>query len=196
MPRAETKGPVTLDDPIKEIKASSEVSKGFKIDLKKLSGTVMENHKSVKTFMDKTNKVIDELTKKNKELDDKVKTMDYSMTAMSDQLSQTEKVVKEHDAHIQTLLKKNRILEDEQRRQNIIVEGLKEDPKVQLRQQVLDMMTKIREKIRADNIVTVLWLGPGRTKGNRPRPILVTFANVNTKYKLYRNVKNLSNDEK
>ena len=87
MPKTETKGAVTLDDLMKEIKASTEVTKGVKADLKKLTTTVKDNNSTMKTFMDKTNKAIDTLKEDNIELNQKVKSLEDSMTAVTDQLT-------------------------------------------------------------------------------------------------------------
>ena len=87
-------------------------------------------------------------------------------------------------------------MEEEKKRQNLIVEGIKEDPDQHPKQQVLDMLSDIGAKVQADDVAAILRLGPGKLKRNRPRPILVKFVNVNSKYEVYRNVKNLSNSDK
>ena len=100
------------------------------------------------------------------------------MTVVTDQLTVADNRIKHQESHIQTLLKKNQIMEEEKKRQNIIIimEGIKEDTNQHPKQQILDMLNVIG--------------------GNKPRPILVKFTNVNSKYEVYRNVKNLSNSDK
>ena len=182
---------------MKEIKASTEVTKGVKADLKKLSGTVKDNGNTMKAYMEKTNKAIDDLKKDNVELNQKVKTLEDTMTVVSDQLTEAENKLKEHDQHIQVLLKKNKIIEDERRRSNIIIEGLKEEQHTQPKQQILEMLSDIGADIEADDMTVVTRLGPGgRTKTSRPRPVLVKFTNTNKKHELYKHVKNLGQNDK
>ena len=198
MPRTETKAnPVTLDDLMKEIRTSTEVSKAIKSDLKKLTGSVKDNSVTMKNYMDKTNKVIGELQKENTALNEKVKTLEDSVTVVSDQLTEAESKLKEHDQHIKLLLTRNKAMEEERRRQNIIVEGLKEDANTPPKQQIMEMLSDIGADIVADDVTVVTRLGPGgRAKASRPRATLVKFANVNKKHELYKHVKNLGQSDK
>ena len=188
--------PLTLDDVMKEIRTSTEITKGVKQDIKKLTTTVKETNTTLENFMEKTEKEIDELKNKSDTVNKRVDDLEEAMTDISDRLTEAENKVKHQEKVIDVLAKKNRQMEEEKKRQNIIIDGIKEDPNKHPRQQVSELLADIDTNIKADDIMAVLRLGSGKTKTTRPRPILVKFANVNVKHELYKNIQKLGDSDK
>ena len=186
MPRGDTKTatPLSLEDVMLEIKTSTDVSKGIKADIKKLTTTVKESNTTLKTYMEKTDKEIKELKDKNDAVTKRVDDLEEAMTDITDKLTEAENRVTEHEKVIDLLAKKNKQMEEEKKRQNIIIDGVKEELNQNPRQQVIELITDIDANIKADDILTALRLGSGKTPTTKPRPILVKFTSSNVKHEL------------
>ena len=198
MPRGDTKTatPLSLEDVMLEIKTSTDVSKGIKVDIKKLTTTVKESNTTLKTYMEKTDKEIKELKDKNDAVTKRVDDLEEAMTDITDKLTEAENRVTEHEKVINLLAKKNKQMEEEKKRQNIIIDGVKEELNQNPRQQVIELIMDIDTNIKADDTLTALRLGSGKMPTTKPRPILVKFTSSNVKHELYRNIRKLKDTEK
>ena len=104
--------------------------------------------------------------------------------------------MKSQKATTQKLEKNDKLREDEKRRKNIIIEGLKEETWLHPRKQVASLWTDIGVTIPQENMPTVTRLGPIGVKGKRPRPILAKFSLYHYKQEVYKNIAKLKDNLK
>ena len=116
--------------------------------------------------MEKTDKAIIDLQTSRDTVTKKVDEMEEAITAISNQMTQAEGKLKQHEKTIEALAKKNKQMDDERKRQNIIVDGIKEEADKHPRQETLKLFADIGSEINADDVTAALWLGTSKQDKN------------------------------
>ena len=191
---------LTIADLMKEIHEGNKKTSSKLTDMDK---TLKDNKKLFKEHMAKNdetvNKLRDELNDAKTDLStlqNTVTGLEGAVNELTEEIKTVQQDMKLHKTNMQKLQKNGKVREDEKRKTNIIIEGLKEDAKLHPRQQVGSLLKDIGVTIPQENIPTVTRLGPIGGKGKKPRPILVKFSSNYYKQEVFKNIAKLQNQDK
>ena len=191
---------LTISDLMKEIRSGNKKTES---QLAEMDKTLKENKKTIEDYIvsndEKVNKLRSELDEANKEvltLKTTVTTLEGAVNDLTEQVKEVRKDVKQQAATTVKLERSDKIKEDEKRRSNIIIEGMKEDSRLHPRQQVESLFKDIGVTIPQEGIPTVTRLGPIGRKGRKPRPVLIKFTSYFHKQEIFKNIAKLKTKEK
>ena len=191
---------LTIADLMKELQ---EGNKKTDLKLTGMDETLKDNKKLFEDYIKINDETVNKLKDDLNEAKSDVSTLKTTVTALEGTVNElTEEIkaarqdLKLYKTTMQKLEKNDKLREDEKRRANIIIEGLKKDAKLHPRQQVGALLKDIGVTIPQENIPTVTRLGPIGGKGKKPRPILVKFSSYFYKQEVFKNISKLHKQEK
>ena len=186
---------LTLDDILAEIREGNTTTNQ---KLSKLEEKIDNNQKLIQDYIKskdaevkKVRNKVDKIENKQKTTDDTVKKvvgLESRLTVVTDELDQLQKLMRDQSQLLERLQKKEKGKEVDKKRSNVIIEGLKEDDKENIRQKVTKLLTDMGVTNVKENVVTAFRLG-NVNKGHarqRPRPILVKLSKKGFKYDIYK----------
>ena len=150
---------LTIADLMKEIHEGNKKTSSKLTDMDK---TLKDNKKLFEDYMAKNdetvNKLRDELNDAKTDLStlqNTVTGLERAVNELTEEIKTVQQDMKLHKTNMQKLQKNGKVREDEKRKTNIIIEGLKEDAKLHPRQQVGSLLKDIGVTIPQENIRTV-----------------------------------------
>ena len=87
------------------------------------------------------------------------------------------------------------ILENKEKRRNIVIEGIKESDNLNLRDQLDELFKELKVSFKSIETEACYRLGERKEYQKRPRPIMVRFATIRQKQQVYANITNLKNNK-
>ena len=146
-----------------------------KQQLTSLETTIKANQKVVEDYIRSNDEAVKNLQDRVGTLEATVKTLETTVTNLSDEVENLKKNNTVNNQKIFELGKAGKQIDEDRRKANIIVEGLKESKTDHPRQQVKELLLEIGVDIPLESILTASRLGPV-TNSRRPRHILVKFV--------------------
>ena len=193
------KAPVTLDDLFKEFQKNQQGNKEIQTKLNNIQTTVNSNTEALNVHIKVYEEEMQELTGKIKTLHDTVNTFEQAMNAMSDDL----KDLKDENLKLRKRIYETENvnqrfmgLEEEGKRRNIIIDGIKEAPFHKTKEVVTELCSALGVELTPVTVVNMFRLGAQRADATQPRPVKVKFQSNLTKQTLYKNISSLKDDEK
>ena len=156
--------------------------------LKSIEDSIAANQKVVEDYIKSNDKVVKELQGKVEKLESTVQTLEAIVTTLSDDMENLRKANEATTKKIEELGKAGKQQDEDKRKANLIIEGLKKDKNDQPRQQVKGLLAEIGVTIRMESILTASRLGPVNVNSRRPRHVLVRFISPFWKQEVFRNI--------
>ena len=195
---SETKEP-SLKDIMLEVKKNNEGNKKIQNQLNGLKSSVDTNTTTLENHMAKHD---DEIKGMNATLDDLRLTVN-TLTDRIDTVTEEAKEAKEENIILRKRLnevertsQKYLRQEEDAKRRNIVIEGLKEASFQKTKDDVTELLTVLGIEMSPMTVVNLHRLGKQQSDALRPRPVKVIFLSNLTKQTLYKNISQLKNDEK
>ena len=145
----------------------------------------------------------------NEDLDDiktKYDSADTKLTEVEDRLDDLTKRFMELDA--ENMLLRERLYQvekdtklclgrdDDQKRQNILVQGIPESPSKKTKTDVTELLDYLGIKVSSATVVNIHRVGPKPKSPNRIRHVKVKFSSTLSKQELFKNIAKLKDSEK
>ena len=157
--------------------------------LTSIETSIAANQKTIADYITQNDQVVNTLQGKVSKLEETVASLETTVNEMSDELETMRTQTIEQKSIMEKLERAGKQMDEDRRRPNIIVEGLKEDKTSNSRQQVTALLAGIGVNVPADSMVTVSRLGPDtNSKSRRPRHILVKFNSPFWKQEIFKNI--------
>ena len=189
------KKPLTLDDIMSEIKKhATNADARFTL----LESKMDKNHDMLNNYMKSNDEALAKVMTTTKGLDnrikvaeDTVKSLETRVTHLADNVETLSKLNRSQKYVIDKLEDKDKRQEMDKKKQNVIVEGLKEVDRENPRQAAVSLITEIGVNKADEMVVTAFRLGVKKPTQTRPRPLLVKLQSQSSKHEIYKSVKNL-----
>ena len=86
--------------------------------------------------------------------------------------------------------------DDDQKRQNILVQGIPESPSKKTKTDVTELLDYLGIKVSSATVVNIHRVGPKPKSPNHIRPVKVKFSSTLSKQELFKNIAKLKDSEK
>ena len=155
--------------------------------LESIEKSINANQKTFEDYIKSNDKTGKKLQGKLTKLEDTVKTLEDTVNTLSDNVVKLRKENETYTKKFDDLSKAGMQMDEDKRKANLIIEGLKENKNKHPRKQAMDLLEEIGVNIPAESILTASRLGPVNPNSRRPRHILLRFISPFWKQEVFRN---------
>ena len=195
----EPKPTVTLDDLLIEFQKNQNGNKTIQNQLNTIKTSVDANtatlDQHIKAYTTEILTINDKITK----LDDTVNNMEdkvNSVTADILELKSENLELRKRLYEAESINKRFIGSEQEGKRRNVIIDGIKEAPFHKTKSEVTDLLKELDIEVSQMTVINMYRLGQQRVDDKIPRPVMVKFNSNLTKQTLYKNIANLKDKER
>ena len=190
---AEEKEPTLKDLFIALKKGNAETQK----KLENIEILVATNQKTLQDYIKSNDEQVKGLQTRVKKLEDTVTSLEATVNTLSGNIMELIKAEANNKKILIKLEKAEKQIEEDRRKANIIIDGLKESKKEHPSAQVTSLLEEIGVKMKPECILTASRLGPVTDRNSRrPRNILVEFASPFWKQEIFWNIHKSKDSDK
>ena len=189
----------TLDDLLKEFQKNQNGNKAIQQQLNDIQTTVDSNTDTLNAHIKTYSEEIEQLNGKVTTLQNTVNTMEQALNVVGDEI----KELKDENLKLRKRMYESESinqrfigLEEEGKRWNIIIDGIKEAPFHKMKETVTELCAALGIEVSPLTVVNMYRLGQQRADAFQPRPVKVKFHSNLTKQMLYKNISSLKDEEK
>ena len=197
--KSDGRGVTTLDDLLKEIKKNQKTTETIQEQLNSIQSSVDANTATLDSHIKVYNSEVKTLNEKIKLLDNTVNTLDEKYNAVTvdmKELKQENTDLRKRMYEAEGITQRFIGLEQEAKRRNIIIDGIKEAPFHKTKSEVASLLGELDIEASNVTVVNMYRLGKLRADKKQPRPVMVKLQSNMTKQTLYKNIANLKDNEK
>ena len=189
----------SLRDLLLEFKKNQEGNKTIQTQLNNIQTSVNSNTSTLKDHMTKYDKEVKEfnttltgLTNTVTELTERMKTMEADAIEAKEEA----KLLRKRLNEVENISQKFQKQDEDCKRRNIIIEGIKESSFQKTKEVVGELLTELGIEMSPVTVVNLHRLGKYTEDSTRQRPVKVLFLSNLTKQILFKNISKLKDKEK
>ena len=184
----------TLDDLWKEFKKNQDGNKAIQAQLNTIQTSVNSNTATLNSHIHAYTTEVKSINDKIVQIDDTVTTLDekYDIIAADIQELRDENIELKKRLYMAENIHQRFVgMEQENKRRNIIIDGIKEAPFHQTKGEIISLLGELDIEASELTVINMYRLGRQRADDKYPRPIMIKFMSNLTKQNLYKNIANL-----